>query len=887
MDFEEKTKPSLQLNDAVEIDSICEAYDRNWQPEKTPTIHKLIGQMPANLRNELLHELLLTDFENRARTNSRRACAFYEEQFSEYTEQVARASEAAFEKGYGPLDLKIGRYQIQEEIGKGGMGRIYRAFDSELRRDVAIKTLHPLTSTNPDRIQRFRNEITSVANLSHPNIVTMHDVVYRGETTFAVMELLGGEDLSRRLARGKMQWQDALAITNQVASGLSTAHEKGIVHRDIKPANLFLTKEGETKILDFGVARLRNTAQDALGTQCDTDIGVVIGTADYMSPEQVRGQDVDSRSDIYSMGSVLYEMVTGRKAFGKELVADTQTAILTQSPSFMATDGLPKPVEQLIQKCLNKNVEHRFQSFDELRKATAAILDGTARPGSNSLVIRTGVLAILTLTAMLIFAASFWKSFLTPADSNIQVESLAVMPFLGETEAGYAKENLTFSLTNSLSQFDGLTVRPFSLVYRTYQERTTAQLSELATDLKVDALVTGIVNSTSGDEISIHIELIYPSQNQLIWGGKYQAKSSELLQIQNTIAAEIGKQLGHIVNTKRVTETVSMTDNLQAFEQFVHGKVALSERRPQSVRRAIESFEQAVELDPNFEAAYVGLANCFIVQSERNVIEPNQGFQAAKQYAQRALNINPESIDAQISLAMIEFEFDWSFQAAEQRFRRALKPDDVAPPGGPQPIDHPTGHQWFAEFLSATGRYEEALSEIRIAQNQQPTSAIIESIEGLIHLKAGEFDLATKKLVEVLDKYPNFDRARGYLIDVFEVSDQIERALIQWTALAKSNQGPIDELKSGFKNGGSTGYWEKRHRQDRQLNEIRSVSPLFRAYPLAKVGAPDEAIQLIKKLKDEKNGALAPNLLVHPFFDSLRGQAGFQAILNEIGFAEN
>ena len=884
MDVAGQEKQLLKLIEAVAIDAICEDFERRWKPEISSSITQLLADVEENLRSELLHELLLTDLENREKSGCGKTCEFYIQMFPEFRNVVLRACEAALALGWGPRELEIGRYQIRDEIGQGGMGRVYRAFDLELKREVAIKTMHPRIAAHTNRINRFKNEITSVANLSHPNIVTLHDVVHRGDTTYAVMELLTGEDLSERLSVRNLGWAEALVIFDQVANGLGFAHQKGIIHRDIKPANIFLIPGSNAKILDFGVARLKESAQVALGAVCDdTGVGTIVGTADYMSPEQVRGEEVDARSDIFSLGSVLFEMVTGRKAFRQSTAADTRAAVLTQEISFTSSDAIPKQVEQLIQRCLRKAPNERYQTVDELRQASAAILQGRGEPRTptrNFVSLR--MLGALAATAVLV--ALVWLSIKTTEATSapLQVQSLAVLPFLGESEGGNQKENLTFSLTNSLAKLEGLAVRPFSLVYNSYQDNQPLQLRQIASDLEVDAVLTGIVNLDSNDKLSIHIELFDPARNRLLWGEDYVSKADDLLTVQDLIAADIGKHLGIDTGFEQTLNAKPLTKSLAAFEQFVHGQVALSERRPQSVRRALESFKRAIELDVNFEAAYVGLANCFIVQSERNVVAPVEGYEKARMYANKALDINSASIDAQIALAMIEFEYDWSFSAAEKRFRRALNLEE-SQDNNFKHVVHPTGHQWFAEFLSATGRYKEALIHIRIAQKQAPTSVIVQSIEGLIHLKAREFEKAVAQLIDVLDKFPNFERARGYLIDVFEVTQQIDRALIQWTALAKSHQAPVDMLKTGFRDRGSDGYWEQRFLQDKELNQIRAVSPLFRAHVLTKNDQQDQAIKLIEQLRDQKNGALAPNLLVHPFFEPLREVPEFGATIQAMG----
>ena len=878
MYFDGNKEHSIGLQDAVQIDSICEEFEKAWTPASTNEILKMVGDVAPELQSNLIFELFLIDFEKRSRLDCRMDHRAYQAQFANYLAELQQSSALAIDHGYGPLESEIGRYLLREEIGKGGMGRVYRAFDSELKRDVAIKTLIPHVTRSEERRIRFQNEIMAVAKLSHANIVVLHDVVYRENSAYAVMELLQGEDLAARLKRGKLNLAESLKYFDDLTLGLACAHEKGIVHRDVKPGNLFVTSDGGVKILDFGIASLRDVDRGHVGPASkDTAEGTILGTADYMSPEQVRGSRVDARSDIFALGCVLYEMLSGRKIFAHESIADTRAAILTQEPKFHRTDDIPYGIQAIIQKCLEKNPADRYQSIDELRTAIAGVEPSDSRRRIlSSARIAIWMVAAIALSILLV---RFWwqdKTADTSASGQHNIESLAVLPFLGNSEIALEQESITFSLTNSLAQFDGLTVRPFSLVYNVSQNKK-ASLKEFAEELRVDAVVTGFVN-LDGGQMLIHVELFDPIQDRLIWGGDYRSEVSDLLAVQSDIADEIGRQVG--IESALLSTDQTMTTNLPAFEQFVHGQVALSERRPRSVSRAIECFEQAVALDPEFEEAYIGLANCYIVQAERNVVEPRVGYELARKFVEKTLEINEDSIDARISRAMIKFEFDWDFAGAEQDFRSALNLDQRGLPV----VEHPTGHQWYAEFLSATGQYELALRQIRIAQKQQPSSAIVESIEGLIHLKAGEFPLAIAKLTKVLDQHPDFDRARGYLIDVFEATDQIDKALVQWTALAKSDQTPIDGLKNGYMADGSAGYWKQRLHEEKSLSKIRVVSPLFRSLALNKNSMDQEAVQLITELIKEKNGALAPNLLVHPFFDPLRDKREFQDLIESMGF---
>ena len=883
MTIDDHSTDSIPLKHLVVIDELCARFENDWSEKETPEIGEYLCEAPAAARCHLLHELLITDIEQRHKNDCLKPQTFYLEYFPTFEDEINLASQTAIDLGICLPDLQIGRYHLRAEIGTGGMGKIYRGHDSELKREVAIKTLLPKSARDPQWLNRFKNEMTSVASLAHPNIITLYDVVNKNGAAFAVMELLQGDDLSKRLQSGKIPWKEALEIMLNVSDGMGAAHKKGIVHRDIKPANIFLTDEGSAKILDFGIARLRDTEEVSFDqTRNDTRPGAVVGTVDYMSPEQLRGENVDARSDLFAIGVVLFEMVTGRKAFGRATLADTKAAILKEDPDLTGDDDIPAAVATLLMKCLEKHPSKRFQSAAEFSNEARKI-QGTPQQANSKVLPKTRI-GFLVALSVLILVTLFWNSWFALVDNvatrnGSEIQSLAVLPFNGDIEEIYIKEGLTFSLTNSLSRIDGLNVRPFSVVHDFHDADKKPAFDQIGGKLMVDALVSGFVNHGEPGNVCIHVELINTTQNRVLWSTDYRQPIDEVLNAQKQIVSDVSKQLRMIADEKTLNEGGKSTTNLAAYEQYIHGQIALNQRHPESVKMALDYFQKAVALDKNFDMAYVGLSKCFIVQSERNVITPGAGYEMARQYAQSALDINELSVDAQISLAMISFEYDWDFVEAERRFREALNLSNAD-----NAINHPTGHQWFAEFLSATGRYEEALVEIRLARKQDPTSAIIRTIEGVIHLKAGKLNLAIDQLVKVLDDFPNFDRARGYLIDAFELTNQYDLALSQWAALANSEQQIVESLKEAYEENGETGYWSERIASKDNLCKIRTISPIFLAHAFCKIGEEEKAIDLIADAVEKKNGALAPNLFVHPFFDEFRSLDGFQTVIEEMHY---
>ena len=864
---------TLSLEQLSAIDTVCESFEAGWSSDATVEIPKLLNKVSEELKPHLFYELLLADIEKRNEQDCLQPGSFYLKHFPQFASECKAASDSSIDMGICPPEMKIGRYFIRAEIGAGGMGRIYRAFDSELRRDVAIKSILPKFASDPERLKRFENEIKTVARLAHPNIVTLHDVVKKDGSAYAVMELLDGTDLASRIRQGKIEQAEALEIAMRVADGIGAAHEKGMVHRDLKPANIFLADGGITKVLDFGIARLKdadNFRPDQLLTQ--TEHGKVIGTIDYMSPEQVRGLEVDRRSDVFSLGAVLYEMLTGRKAFHCKTTADSKAAILKEHPEFTSDDGIPKSTKALVLRCLEKDRDDRFQTMGEFAEAAHECL-GSSRNKGPGMVFAYSLAMILAMVLISLIAVVNWMNWSPRSD----IRSIAVLPFKGDLEEQYLKDGLTFSLTNSLSRIQGLNVRPFHVVRSLREGDSSLSIEETARELQVDALVSGFASRSDKDTISIQVELIDARDNRSFWGANYVQPVEEFRDIQNTLLADISEQLKIQTDEEDLISGGKSTTDLEAFKEYILGQVALSQRQPESVKMALGHFEKAVDKDPLFDMAYVGLSNCLIVQSERNLMDPRDGFEMARTYSKKALEINYMSTDAQISLAMIAFEYDWDFETAERRFVDALRLNDKD-----IPVNHPTGFQWFAEFLSATGQYEEALKQVRVAQSQDPSSAIAETVEGVIHLKAGQYGQAINRLDSVLKRHSNFDRARGYLIDAFELSNQIERALIQWTALAKSNQHIIEPLKNAYRDDGAKGYWAQRLILKDELSQIRTISPLFLAFVYCKNQKLDEALTQIELAIEAKDGAVAGNLLVHPFFNSLRDTERFKTALRKV-----
>ena len=456
------------------------------------------------------------------------------------------------------IGQQFGPYQIVAPIGSGGMGEVFRAKDSRLDREVAVKVLPSQFASDPDRKARFEREAKAVAALSHPNILSIHDFGTEQGVSFAVTELLEGETLRQRVETGPQPWRRALEVAIALADGLAAAHAKGIVHRDLKPENIFLTHDGRVKILDFGLARveLKNTSTTDTTpyNPAKTDPGAVMGTVGYMSPEQVRGLPVDARSDIFALGCVLYEMVSGQRTFNRETAPETMTAILRDEPPDLSHSGrhVPIEVDRLIRHCLEKNPAARFHSAHDLAFALRAILGnsgpqdmlgGSQRSRSRLWLAIAG--GVLLLIASLAIAGKYLigngNSQLRPiVTAGPKIESLAVLPFRNATDDVYTEhliDSIVQQLTNSLSELPDrqFQVRPYATAVR-YKGKDQ-DLAKIGKELVVHALITGSV-SEGEDDVSISIALIDIRQNDQIWGKQLHGKREKLRELQDTMVQE-------------------------------------------------------------------------------------------------------------------------------------------------------------------------------------------------------------------------------------------------------------------------------------------------------------------------------------------------------------
>jgi eukaryotic-like serine/threonine-protein kinase len=679
-----------------------------------------------------------------------------------------------------PTGTRLGPYEIVTSIGSGGMGDVYRARDTRLERDVAVKVLPDRFAADTDARIRFEREAKAVAALSHPNILAIHDYGSGDEGAYSVTELLEGTTLRQRLLEGPIPWRRSIEIGAEMADGLAAAHAKGIIHRDLKPENIFLTSDGHVKILDFGIAQLirpEPESQDVDPTLMPTapmkTDPHVVGTAGYMAPEQLRAEAIDATTDIFALGCVLYEMVTGKPAFLRATVIDSLSAILTDNPDVFAHAErlIPFELARVITRCLEKRRTERFQSARDLAFALRAIGTSTSltfeapeERKRRSLVWGVIAIALIAITAAyIIFGRRVSESSSLQGespgridDSKIRrpIRSIAILPLVnatGDRDAEYLSDGITETLINTLAQVPGLRVMSRTSVFH-YKNRSPSP-SSVGRDLRVSAVVVGRIESI-GDRLVISAELIDTSDNTLIWGNRYQTARAEIFSVQQSIASEIARMLRlQLTGREQRILTKPQTADPRAYELYLKGRFQWNKRDAAGLYKAIELFNQAIEIDPQYALAYAGLADCYNLLDIWAGLPTNETFPRAKAAAEKALSIDDQLAEAHTSLAYAIHTYEWDWAAAEKQYRRAIELNS----------NYATARQWYAEFLTANGRFDEATTQGRKALELDPMSPIINAVVAYNLTMARRYNAAIEQGLRTTQLFPTFMPGHAYL----------------------------------------------------------------------------------------------------------------------------
>jgi eukaryotic-like serine/threonine-protein kinase len=774
---------------------------------------------------------------------------------------------------------RLGPYKIISKIGAGGMGEVYRARDVRLDRDVAVKILTERLMNEPEAILRFEREAKAVASLSHPNILAIHDFDQDQNLYFTATELLEGETLRSRITKSQLSWRKAVEIGIAITDGLAAAHSKGIIHRDLKPENIFLTSDGQVKILDFGLAAIRPSkpvGQSSVATESVETDERVLGTIGYMSPEQIRSGDVDSRSDLFSFGCILYEMLTGQRPFRRETVFETVAAVLKEDPLDLAETGLriPPELQRLVHHCLEKNVNERAQSAHDLAfqlrtilntRGTASFRAATHEPRSRLSFWISAILILFVLSVVLYSLFGARQS----------IRSIAVLPFQNagaDPNSEYLSDGITESIINDLAQIPGLRVMARSTVFR--YKGNDVDPKKVGRDLKVDTILTGILEQRE-NQVVIHTELVKVADGSQLWGENYRRSFADVLPLQEEISRKIIERLRlRLSPAQQERFAKSHQTNTEAYHLYLKGRYNWNKRNPDGLKTGIKFFEQAIEKDPTYAMAYAGLADSYAMLGNYDLLPKREALQRAKGAAAKALEINEQLPEGHTSLAYIYFH-NWQWVDSENEFKRAIE----LKPG------YSTAHHWYANLLQITGRQDEGIAELKIAQDLDPLSIIINVALGVHLYAAHQYDQAIQQLQRTLDFQPNFVFTHATLGQVYSQKAMYQEAIEELQKAIDLSDGAADYQAdlaytyaiSGKQNEAKTILDQLNQRQTREY-----VSPVYLALVYAGLGDHDKAIQWLQKGYQERSDAIT-FIKVEPRFDSLRGDVRFQELLRLMG----
>jgi eukaryotic-like serine/threonine-protein kinase len=801
------------------------------------------------------------------------------------------------------IGLTVSHYRILEKLGGGGMGVVYKAEDLRLGRYVSLKFLPEQLSSEPLAIERFQREARAASSLNHPHICTIYDVdQYEGQH-FIVMEFLEGQTLKHRISGRPIELDHVPEYGHQMADALEAAHSKAIIHRDIKPANIFLTDRGQIKLLDFGLAKLMPERRGAgrvmqaagsfgVTTQDAhlTSDGVALGTVCYMSPEQVRGQELDERTDLFSMGLVLYEMCTGHRAFIGSTSGVIFDAILNRVPvpPGRLNPAIPLQLEQIISKALEKDRELRYRSASDLRADLQRLIRDTdsarAMPYTTGQASREklrrlwphlvwgGVLAVL----LILFGLNVGnlRDRVFGGASQARIESIAVLPFANlsnDPKTEYLSDGITESLINSLSQLPNLAVMSRNTVFRYKGQATDSQ--KVGRDLHVRAILTGRLIQT-GDELIISVSLEDVENSRQIWGEQYNRKLSNLVTVQQEIAGDIyGRLRPRLAGEEKKLLAKRPTENAEAYQLYLQGLFYWNKWTQADFKKAADYFSQAVQKDPGYALSYAGLADSYSLLGDAGYLPPSEAWPKAKTAAMQALDIDDGLAEAHTSLGLVKEHFEWDWAGAEKEFKRAI---ELNP-------NLATAHHWYGDYLTNMGRFDEGIAETKKAQELDPLSLIINTTMGWQFYLAGRNENAVEQLRKVLDIDPKFSPARRILEEVYAHMGKYKEAVAEREKALSLSGGPelAASIEEDFTKSGYKGVLQSWLEGLTELSKHSYVSSYSIAESYMRMGQKEKAFEWLEKAYEEHDSGLV-SLAVEPMFENIRPDPRFKEILRRM-----
>jgi len=776
----------------------------------------------------------------------------------------------------------LGHYRIVEKIGAGGMGEVYRAHDERLDRDVAVKVIHEAVAQDADRLARFEREAKAVAKLDHPNILAIHDFGTDQGVTYAVTELLDGQNLRQSIPSTGMAWQKVVEMGAAIADGLAAAHGKGIVHRDLKPDNVFITSDGRVKILDFGLAQVKvpveEEAETATMTPAGTVAGTVLGTMGYMSPEQLRGEPSDARSDIFALGCVLYEMLSGKAAFLRKTTAETSVAILKEEPERVSSTGtvLPAEVERSIHRCLEKSPDARYQSASDLAYNLKSIsTDQVVISPPPQRKTRTTIVAAV---AAIVFGVVALAVLLGPglfdrigSDEETQsIRSIAILPLknlTGEPGQAYFVDGLHEELIATFAQisaFDKVIPRTSVMGFRDSDK----PIREIGEQLGVEMVIEGSVRR-SGDTVRTTMQLIETNTETHLWAKSFERDLTDILALQSDVARAVANEI-ELALTPEEEERLAAARvvNPEAHDAYLKGSYHWKKLTPNDLDTAQRYFELALEKDPSYAPAYEGLAWVWAASQQMGIVPPHEAGPKAKAAALQAIALDDTSVEAHEALALVRTWTDWDWAGAEPEWQRALELNPNAA----------NAHAYYAHFLAIVGRTDEAIPHSERALELDPFNALFHGLYGIVLCFDRRYDDAMAAARTALAMQPLMNVARTALQYAFIAKGMRDEQL----ALQRERIAHDPERVAAFERGLAEGGYEGAQRgiadvlAARYLDSGRghAVGIALRYFD---AGDNDRAIDWLEKAYEKHD----PNLpyLGNPLYDPLRSDPRFQAIV--------
>ena len=793
------------------------------------------------------------------------------------------------------IDETISHFRVIAKLGAGGMGVVYKAVDTRLDRSVALKFLPDNLTQDSQALERFRREARAASALNHPGICTIYDIGEQNGRAFIAMEFIDGETLRSHIHGEALPLEEMLKLGIQIADALDAAHADGIIHRDIKPANIFVTKRGQAKVLDFGLAKLvpKGVAKadaDFGGAveDCSSIVGIISGTPSYMSPEQVRGDNLDARTDIFSLGLVLYEMATGRQAFTGRTSGVIIEAVLTRTPVSPRSlnPDIPPRLEEILNKALHKDREQRYQHAADIRNDLQRLerdADSAwrAAEGDTESVPISSTNQLQSTRAHAAGEQSGPNSTartraLRSERVSKVINSFAVLPFENasrDPEHEYLSDGIAGSLINILATVPKLRVMAQSTVFR-YKGRGIDPQA-VGRELNVRAVLTGRIMQ-SGGALRIGTELVDVATGSQLWGAQYDRKPGDIFAIQDEISNEISEKLRlKLTPAEKKRLTKRQTRDAEAYRLYLKGRHHWNQWTEEGFYKAIEYFQQAVEKDPSYALAYTGVADSYVLLGWNGYLPPKDAFPKGKMAAMEALRLDTDLGEAHTPLAAVLWLHDWQWPEAEMEFKRSLAINPA----------YPTANHWYAEFLMTMGRNEEAIARMKTSQELDPLSLIISDAIGWAFYMARRYDDAMEQLRRTVELDPNYPVTYWILGLLLRKLGRYELAIAEGEK-GVNLSGGSSLMRAALAQTFATAGRKKEAIQIlddlTELTKQKYVAPYFFAGIHVGLGEDDRAIEYLEKSYEEHSHWLI-YLHLDPSMDGLRSNPRFQDLLHRVG----